>query len=61
MKVGDLVKVKKKYIQEDKETLGLIVEIKKDIWGYHYVVQPINVGLQIYACPVDVEVISAGR
>ena len=58
MKVGDLVKVKRKH---HKETLGLVVEVNKDVWGYHYVVQPINVGLQIYASPVDVEVISASR
>ena len=58
MQVGDLVKVKRKH---HKETLGLVVEIKEDAWGHHYVVQPINVGLQIYANPVDVEVISESR
>jgi len=58
MRVGDLVKVKRKH-RED--TLGLVVEVKKDDWNSIYVVQPINVGLQIYANPVDVEVISASR
>lgn len=58
MQVGDLVKVKRKH-RED--TLGLVVEIKEDELNSIYVVQPINVGLQIYANPVDVEVISASR
>tara|TARA_E500000331_G_scaffold352703_1_gene401822 strand:- start:2615 stop:2791 length:177 start_codon:yes stop_codon:yes gene_type:complete len=58
MQVGDLVKVKRKH-RED--TLGLVVEVKKDDWNSIYVVQPINVGLQIYANPVDVEVISESR
>ena len=58
MRVGDLVKVKRKH-RED--TLGLVVEVKKDDWNSIYVVQPINVGLQIYANPVDVEVISESR
>lgn len=58
MQVGDLVKVKRKH-RED--TLGLVVEIKKDDWNSIYVIQPINVGLQVYANPVDVEVISESR
>ncbi len=58
MKTGDLVKVKRKH-RED--TLGLVVEVKKDDWNSIYVIQPINVGLQIYANPLDVEVISESR
>ena len=55
MQVGDLVKVKRKY-RED--TLGLVLEVKQDDNNRVIIVQPVNPGLQVYANPVDVEVIS---
>jgi outer membrane lipoprotein SlyB len=58
MKVGDLVKVKRKY-RED--TLGLVLEVKQDDNNRVIIVQPVNPGLQVYANPVDVEVINASR
>ena len=58
MQVGDLVKVKRKY-RED--TLGLVVEVKKDWNNCVVIVQPVKPGLQVYANPVDVEVVSASR
>mgnify|MGYP004066877487 CR=1 FL=1 len=58
MQVGDLVKVKRKY-RED--TLGLVLEVKQDECNRIIIVQPVNPGLQVYANPVDVEVISESR
>ena len=55
MQVGDLVKVKRKY-RED--TLGLVLGVKQDDNNRVIIVQPVNPGLQVYANPVDVEVIS---
>jgi outer membrane lipoprotein SlyB len=55
VQVGDLVKVKRKY-RED--TLGLVLEVKQDDNNRVIIVQPVNPGLQVYANPVDVEVIS---
>jgi len=55
MQVGDLVKVKRKY-RED--TLGLVLEVKQDDNNRVIIVQPVNPGLQVWANPVDVEVIS---
>jgi hypothetical protein len=55
MKVGDLVKVKRKY-RED--TLGLVLGVKQDDNNRVIIVQPVNPGLQVYANPVDVEVVS---
>jgi len=55
MKVGDLVKVKRKY-RED--TLGLVLGVKQDDNNRVIIVQPVNPGLQIWANPVDVEVVS---
>ena len=55
MKVGDLVKVKRKY-RED--SLGVVVEVKSDESNRMLIVQPLNPGLQVYANPIDVEVVS---
>ena len=64
MNVGDLVKVKKKrgpYWRQGRTVLGLVVEVKKDWDNCVVIVQPVNPGLQVYANPVDVEVISESR
>ena len=58
MQVGDLVKVK---LKRREDTLGLVVEVKQDDHNCILVVQPINPGLQVFANPVDVEVISESR
>ena len=58
MQVGDLVKVNMKH-RED--TLGLVVEVKQDDCNRIIIVQPVNPGLQVFANPVDVEVISESR
>lgn len=58
MQVGDLVKVK---LKRREDTLGLVVEVKQDDCNCIIIVQPVNPGLQVYANPVDVEVISEGR
>ena len=58
MQVGDLVKVK---LKRREDTLGLVVEVKKDDCNCIIIVQPVNPGLQVYANPVDVEVISESR
>lgn len=55
MKVGDLVKVKRKHRDD---SLGVIVEVKKDDHNRVLIVQPLNPGLQVYANPLDVEVLS---
>ena len=62
MKVGDLVKVKKKLARgQVGRVLGLVVEVKEDDSNCIIIVQPVNPGLQVYANPVDVEVISESR
>ena len=64
MRVGDLVKVKKKretYWRRGRTVLGLVVEVKQDDSNCVIIVQPVNPGLQVYANPVDVEVISESR
>ncbi len=58
MKVGDLVKVN---LKRRVPTLGLVVEVKRDKFNCVVVVQPVNPGLQVFANPVDVEVISESR
>ena len=58
MRVGDLVKVN---LKRRVPTLGLVVEVKQDDHNCILVVQPINPGLQVYANPLDVEVISESR
>ena len=58
MKVGDLVKVK---LKRREDTLGLVVEVNRDKFNCIVVVQPINPGLQVFANPVNVEVISESR
>tara|TARA_Y100001938_G_C8032144_1_gene401226 strand:- start:82 stop:258 length:177 start_codon:yes stop_codon:yes gene_type:complete len=58
MRVGDLVKVK---LKRREDTLGLVVEVKQDDSNRIIIVQPVNPGLQVYANPVDVEVISESR
>ncbi len=58
MQVGDLVKVK---LKRREDTLGLVVEVKQDDCNCIIIVQPVNPGLQVYANPVDVEVISESR
>ena len=58
MQVGDLVKVK---LKRREDALGLVVEVKQDDSNCIIVVQPVNPGLQVYANPVDVEVISESR
>ena len=64
MKVGDLVRVKRKYTQPD--LVGLVVELKEDgVYGgvHHALVKPIDSesNRMMYALPQDVEVISEGR
>ena len=64
MKVGDLVRVAKKYSQP--AMVGLIVELKEDgVFGgvHHALVKPIDSESNrlMYAMPEDVEVISEGR
>ena len=62
MNVGDLVKVKKKLARgQVGRVLGLVVEVKKDWSNCVVIVQPVKPGLQVYANPVDVEVISESR
>ena len=62
MQVGDLVKVKKKLARgQVGRVLGLVVEVKKDWDNCVVIVQPVKPGLQIYANPVDIEVVSASR
>ena len=63
MRVGDLVRVARKYSQP--AMIGLIVEIKKDgVFGgiHHALVKPVNseTNRLMYAMPQDVEVISEG-
>ena len=58
MQAGELVKVKRKH-RED--TLGLVLEVKQDECNCVIIIQPVNPGLQVYANPVDVEVISESR
>ena len=58
MRVGDLVKVK---LKRREDTLGLVVEVKQDDSNCIIIVQPVNPGLQVYANPLDVEVVSASR
>ena len=64
MKVGDLVKVKRKYTQPD--LVGLVVELKEDgVYGgvHHALVKPLDSESSrlMYAMPQDVEVLSASR
>jgi len=64
MQVGDLVKVKKKresHHGQGRTVLGLVVEVKQDDSNCIVIVQPVNPGLQVYANPVDIEVISESR
>ncbi len=58
MRVGDLVKVK---LKRREDTLGLVVEVKQDDSNCIIIVQPVNPGLQVYANPLDVEMVSASR
>ena len=64
MKVGDLVKVKRKYTQPD--LVGLVVELKEDgVYSgvHHALVKPLDSESSrlMYAMPQDVEVLSASR
>lgn len=64
MRVGDLVKVKKRretHRGQGCTVLGLVVEVKRDDRNCIIIIQPVNPGLQVYANPVDVEVISESR
>ena len=64
MQVGDLVKVKTKretHRGQGRTVLGLVVEVVQDDYNCIIIVQPVNPGLQLFAHPVDVEVISASR
>ena len=65
MQVGDLVKVK---LKRRGDTLGLVVKVVSDECNCVIIVNPmdpVNCGLpsgfQVYANPVDVEVISESR
>ena len=58
MKVGDLVKVNMK---RRDAALGLVVGVVSDECNCVIIVEPLNLGFQVYANPVDVEVISEGR
>ena len=61
MKVGDLVKVK---LKRREDTLGLVVKVVSDECNCVIIVNPVgrgNPGFQVYANPVDVEVISESR
>ena len=58
MQVGDLVKVN---LKRRVPTLGLVVEVIADDCNCVVIVQPVNPGLQVYANPVDIEVISESR
>ena len=64
MKVGDRVRVAKKYSQP--AMVGLVVKLKEDgVFGgvHHALVKPVNSESNrlMYAMPEDVEVISEGR
>ena len=58
MKVGDLVKVNMK---RRDDALGLVIGVVADECNCVIIVEPVNLGFQVYANPVDVEVISEGR
>jgi hypothetical protein len=59
MKIGNLVSVKRKYDQ--KPVIGLVVEILKDDHNCVALVQPIKSDRNIYANPIDIEVLSESR
>ena len=56
MKIGNLVSVKRKYDQ--KPVIGLVIQILKDDHNCVALVQPIKSDRNIYANPIDVEVIN---
>ena len=58
MNVGDLVKVNMKHREA---ALGLVVEVVSDECNCVIIVQPVNPGFQVYANPIDVEVLSESR
>jgi hypothetical protein len=65
MQVGDLVKVNMK---RRGDVLGLVLKVVSDECNCVMIVQPMNPanyglpsGFQVYANPVDVEVVSEGR
>ena len=59
MQVGNLVSVKRTHGREP--VIGLIIEIKDDLFNTVAVVQCIKSDYQIYANPLDIEVISDCR
>ena len=64
MQVGDLVKVKTKretHRGQGRTVLGLVVEVVSDECNCVIIVQPVNPGFQVYANPIDVEVLSESR
>jgi len=58
MKIGDLVRVKKKL---DREAVGIIVGTYDFTGGSHYWRIMLGVGREQLADPMDVEVLSASR
>jgi hypothetical protein len=56
MKVGNLVSVKRTHGRDP--VVGIIIEIKEDEHNRLALVEPISGGMQIYANPLDVEVLS---
>ena len=59
MKIGNLVSVKRKYNQ--KPVIGLVIEIKEDDHNCVALVKSIKSDYQIYANPIDMEVINESR
>ena len=59
MKVGNLVSVKRTHGREP--VIGVIIAIKDDLFNAVAVVESIKGNYQIYANPLDIEVISDCR
>jgi len=59
MKVGNLVSVKRTHGREP--VIGVIIAIKDDLFNTVAVVESIKGNYQIYANPLDIEVISDCR
>ena len=59
MKIGNLVSVRRSHGREP--VIGLVIEIKEDDHNCVALVQPIKSDRNIYANPIDIEVINDCR